>query len=99
MPPVAAEILGIFNEKSDATHHWGTSPAGYYDMAILSSGFQPFVTSLTTFHKCRDDGAEEFAVLGSVVIHYPAYALASVGRVKGIVLLLTSLSGGDSFVS
>lgn len=79
MPPVAAEILVIFNEKSDATHLWGASPAGYYDMAILSSGFQPLVTSFATFGKCRGNGAEEFAGLGSVVIHYPAYAFASVG--------------------
>ena len=62
-------------------------------MAILSSGFQPLVTFPATFGKCRSDGVEEFAVLGSVVIHYSAYTFASVGGVECLVLLLTSLRG------
>ena len=65
-------------------------------MAILSSGFLPLVTFLVTFGTCRSDGAEEFAVLSSVVIHYPAYAFASVGAVECLVLLLTSLGSRES---
>ena len=62
-------------------------------MVILSSGFQPLITSIATFGKCRGDGAEEFAVLGSVVIHYSIYTFASVGGVECLVLLLTFLRG------
>ena len=72
-PPVAAEIFG----KMRAMEHLRFT-ALITDMAWLLVSFgEPLVTFLTALFERWSNYRKEFALLGAVVIHHPAYLLAT----------------------
>ena len=85
----AAEIFG----KLKAMEHHASPPSSLIWLWLLVPFGEPLVSFKTALSESGSDYRKEFSVLGAVVVHHSHYPATSVGRVEGLILLLSSLGG------
>ena len=88
-PPVAAEIFC----KLKAMEHHASPPLSLIWLWLLVPFSEPLVTFVTALFEGWSDYRKEVSFLCAVVIHHSANPFPSVGRVEGLILLLSRLGG------
>lgn len=79
--------------KLKAMERHASPPSSLIWHWLLVSFDEPLVSFVTALFEGRGDYRKEFSVLGAVVVHHSRYPATSVGRVEGLILLLSGLGG------